>query len=77
MPKTIVKCSASDCEHEAVSKVAAPWRDGGHAELKTFGYTCAEHLKSVTDYARMRPQSGHLAPEESVGEIAPYPLGVR
>jgi len=35
MPKTVVPCSMPGCQVVAVSKVAAPWRHGPRAELRT------------------------------------------
>lgn len=75
MPKTIVKCSMRDCSEVAESKIASPWKDGSHAELKTYGYACPDHSDPIIAYAQKRPKPKHLAPSESVGGIDAYPLG--
>ena len=75
MPKTIVKCSLPGCTEAAESKVAAPWKDGSHAELKTYGFACSSHTEPVLANAKKRPQPRHLAPSESVGGLSTYPLG--
>ena len=74
MHKTIVKCSAPGCEGEASTKVAAPWKEGAHSELKTYGYSCPDHSASVADYAGKRFRSPHLSSGESVGPIGSFPL---
>ena len=74
MPKTVVHCSMPGCQVVAASKVAAPWRNGPHAELRTYGYACATHIDPVVAYAQQRHKSPHLSPDESVGEIGTFPL---
>ena len=59
--KTVVKCSFPDCDDYAVMKVAAPWKDGSHAELNTYGYACPAHAvpDGQDEFAnRIRPSSG-------------------
>jgi hypothetical protein len=75
MPKTIVKCSSPGCREDAESKIAAPWKDGSHAELKTYGFACSDHSETVIAYAQRRPKPRYLAPSESVGGIGTYDLG--
>jgi hypothetical protein len=74
MSRTIVRCSMPGCKEEALSKVAVPWHYGSIAELKTYGYACSTHIDSVVATARRRADASHLAPDESVGELAPVPL---
>jgi hypothetical protein len=75
MPKTIVKCSMPGCREDAESKLAAPWKDGRHAELKTYGFACSAHAEPILAYARQRPKPRHLAASETVGVITTYSLG--
>jgi hypothetical protein len=74
MPKTVVPCSMPGCQVVAVSKVAAPWRHGPRAELRTYGYASATHIDPAVAYAQQRHSSPHLAPDESVSEIGTFPL---
>lgn len=77
MPATIVKCSVPGCGEPAESKVAAPWKGGSFAELKTYGYACGHHFADVIEYAKTRPKPSRLPPDESVGEIGTYALAGR
>ena len=72
--KTVVKCSFPDCDYDAVTKVAAPWKDGSHAELNTYGYACPAHAAEVVAAAEGRAKAYRLAPGESVGKIGTFPL---
>lgn len=72
--KTVVKCSLPDCDDYAVMKVAAPWKDGSHAELNTYGYACPAHVGDVVAHAEGRAKAYRLAPGESVGKIGTVPL---
>jgi hypothetical protein len=72
--KTVVKCSLPGCDDDAATKVAAPWKDGSHSELNTYGYACPAHVEDVVADAEGRPKAYRLAPGESVGEIGTFPL---
>ena len=72
--KTIVKCSFPGCSDDAVTKVAAPWKEGSNAELNTYGYACPAHTEDVVAEAEGRVQAYRLAPGESVGKISTFPL---
>lgn len=74
MPFTVVRCSNPGCRAEAEAKIAAPWKDGAFAELKTYGYACSEHAAAIVAYANMRPKPGHYSAGESVGAISTYEL---
>jgi hypothetical protein len=74
MAVTIVRCSLLGCGEPATQKIAAPWKDGSHAELKTYGYACAEHAEPVLDYAEHRFKPTSFGPGESVGDIQSYRL---
>ena len=72
--KTVVKCSFAGCDDDAVTKVAAPWKDGSNAELNTYGYACPAHAEDVVADAEGRAKAYRLAPGESVGKISTFPL---
>jgi hypothetical protein len=74
MPVTVVRCSNAGCQATASSKIAAPWKYGDFSELKTYGYSCADHSKSVIEYARKRPKPSHFSQGEWVGEIGVFDL---
>lgn len=74
MPVTVVRCTNPGCHSAASSKIAAPWNYGAFSELKTFGYTCADHSEEVIKYAQQRPKPSHSTPDEWVGEIGVYDL---
>jgi hypothetical protein len=74
MPVTVVRCTNPGCHAAASSKIAAPWKYGVFSELKTFGYTCADHSEAVIKYAEKRPKPSHFSPDEWVGEIGLYDL---
>lgn len=77
MPVTVVRCSNPGCRAEAKAKIAAPWKDGAFAELKTYGYTCPEHAEAVVAYAQQRPKPTRFSPGETVGPISSYALSAR
>ncbi len=72
--KTIVKCSLPGCDDDAVTKIAALWKYGSHAELNTYGYACPAHAEEVVAEAEGRAKAYRLAPGESVGKIGTIPL---
>jgi hypothetical protein len=72
--KTIVKCSFPGCDDVAVTKVAALWKDGRNAELKTYGYACPAHAEDVVAAAEDRVTVYRFAPGEFVGKISTFPL---
>lgn len=74
MHKTTASCSAPGCERPATRKLAATWSYDRFQELKTYGYACDEHINDVTRMAEKRPRPRHLAPGESIGAVASYPI---
>ena len=74
--KTVVKCSFPGCCDDAVTKVAAPWKEGGNAELNTYGYACRAHAEDVVAEAEARVKTYRLAPGEYVGKIGTFPLAI-
>ena len=79
MPSKIVRCSVPGCEETAVYKIAAPWSDGVFTELKTFGFSCADHLGPVFRGAESRRKHYAAHGGETVGDIGiyKYELGKR
>ena len=75
MPETVVKCSLPGCEQVAATKIAAPWKDGRFAELKTYGYACSGHAASMIERAGKRARPTHFEPGETIGMISSYSLG--
>ena len=74
MPRTIVRCTKAGCRANAETKIAAPWKGGKFAELKTFGYACHDHTADVLTYAEARPKPWSMEADESVGAIATFEL---
>ena len=72
--KTIVRCSFPGCDEIAVTKVAAPWRGGSNAELKTYGYACPVHAEDVVTDAADHATEYRLAAGEFVGKFSTFPL---
>ena len=72
MPTTIVCCSEAGCSEPATYKIAAPWSDGSFAELKTYGYACADHVGSVFRTAEERRQAYHPSLGETLEDIGIY-----
>jgi hypothetical protein len=68
-----VYCSMSGCENAADVKIAAPWKEGRFAELKTYGYACHACAPEALELAKKRANKPlHLSEGETVGEIAEY-----
>jgi hypothetical protein len=76
MYKHTVVCSFPSCSEPAGYKVAARWRDGRFAELKTYGFACSQHLASVFQDAEGRRRDYPLGPGEISDEIAVYRFDV-
>lgn len=68
MPPYQVFCSTRDCKHLAVYKIAARWSDGVVSELKTYAFSCEEHLRDW--FARAR---GKKACRLTAGETLESP----
>jgi hypothetical protein len=68
----VVPCSHPDCRQPASYKIAARWSDGQSAELKTYGFSCSEHLGSVFREAEQRRSDYMPSPSESIEELAIY-----
>ena len=76
MRPTVVNCSMPGCSETATCKTAAPWSGGGFRELKTYGFACPDHTETLLEAARQRAASMRLAPDESLGAVAQFPLAV-
>jgi len=72
MAKLVVRCSHEHCREQAAYKVAARWSDGRVSELKTYGFSCSDHLEAVFRASERRRLDYTLAPGESIEEIAIY-----
>lgn len=72
MSRHAVRCSIEGCSEAASYKIAARWSDGSFAELKTYGFSCSDHLGPVFREAERRITAYHAAPNESVEELAIY-----
>lgn len=72
MSRHAVRCSFEGCAEPAAYKIAARWSDGSFAELKTYGFSCSDHLGAVFHQAERRIQGYPAAPNESVEELAIY-----
>lgn len=67
-----VLCYQPGCGQPALYKIAAEWSDGVTQELKTYGLTCAEHLRLWYQRALHSQKRCRLAPGEYLGEPAVY-----
>ena len=74
MPKTIVRCSYPGCKQVATAKIARPWVYNRFSELKTYGFSCPEHIDDVLETAKNRPAPQHLTEGEKLGEYRNYDL---
>jgi hypothetical protein len=72
MDKTIVRCDSPECGEPATHKIAATWRDGRFAELKTYGFACPAHVAEVCRQTEIRWLDYEPVPGEKVGGIAIY-----
>ncbi|MDR3633895.1 MAG: hypothetical protein P4L84_08830 [Isosphaeraceae bacterium] len=72
MPTTIVRCNLDGCRAPAAYKIAATWSDGSLSELKSYGFTCADHLGPVFREAEQRHLRYHPASGENVEELGIY-----
>jgi hypothetical protein len=67
-----VPCSRPGCPEPATYKIAARWSDGSFAELKTYGFSCSDHLGDVFHDAEVRRLDYNPCPGEVIEEIAIY-----
>ncbi len=72
MPMTVVRCSLPHCAEPAAYKIAAQWSDGSFSELKSYGFSCSDHLGPVFREAEDRREEYQTGPGESLEEIAIY-----
>ncbi|MHC5541693.1 hypothetical protein ACYOEI_26030 [Singulisphaera rosea] len=72
MPNTVVRCAYSGCQEPAAYKIAALWSGGSFSELKTYAFSCSDHLGPVFREAEQRQESYMPATGETVEEIAIY-----
>lgn len=72
MSRFVVPCSHADCREPAAYKVAARWSDGRAAELKTYGFSCSDHLELVFRASEQRRLDYTPSPGEVIEEIAIY-----
>jgi hypothetical protein len=68
----VVLCSHPDCRQSASYKIAARWSDGQFAELKTYGFSCSEHLGPVFRESEQRRSDYNPSPGETIEELAIY-----
>ncbi len=68
----VVGCSEPGCSEPAQYKIAAPWTDGRFWELKTYGFSCADHLRDVLRSAEARWLDYEPVAGESVHDIGIY-----
>ncbi len=69
--ETFVRCSEPGCGAPATHKIAAPWSDGRFTELKTYGFSCLEHIGDV-----LRNAETHWLKYEPVQDEAVYEIGI-
>lgn len=67
-----VGCSVEGCGEPATYKVAAPWRGGSFAELKTYGFACDDHVRPVLADAEARWLDYEPTKDEVVGYVHVY-----
>jgi hypothetical protein len=67
-------CSAPNCDHPAVYKVAAPWSNGSSRELKNYGLACESHRDWQLNLAKQNRQGLKVAEGEVVGPVGLYQL---
>ena len=72
MPITFVRCSLPDCSAPAAYKIAAQWSDGSFSELKSYGFSCSDHLGPVFREAEDRREEYAPVANETLEEIAIY-----
>ena len=68
----VVHCSHASCDERAAYKIASHWSSGTFSELRTFGFSCSEHLGEVFQDAEDRRLDYTPCPGEVVEEIAIY-----
>ena len=68
----VVRCSEKGCQESAAYKIAAPWTDGRYWELKTYGFSCADHVRDVLRSAEIRWLDYEPVKGEAVHEIGIY-----
>ena len=68
----VVRCSHPNCPEPATYKIAAPWSDGRFSELKTYGFSCFEHLHEVLADAEARWLDYEPVKGEAVHDIGIY-----
>lgn len=72
MSSTIVRCSLPGCHEHASYKIAAHWNDGTFTELKSYGFSCYDHLRPVFADAERRFHSYNATPGETLEELGIY-----
>lgn len=72
MSVTNIHCSLKGCSEPAVYKIAARWADGVFSELKSYGFSCADHLGAAFRGSEARRSDYATTPGESLGEIQIY-----
>jgi hypothetical protein len=74
MGRTRVICSFPGCHQNAALKIAARWREGRFAELKTFGFACPLHQELVSAIASQRQDVRRPTMAEREQRVETYPL---
>jgi hypothetical protein len=67
--KPEVVCAVPGCGESATYKIAAPWSDGRYTELKTYGFSCDDHVREILSDAEARWLDYEPVKGETVGEI--------
>ena len=60
------------CGEPAAFKVAAPWKDELYSGLKTYGFSCEDHLPAIFEDAEARWLDYDASPEETVEELGVF-----
>lgn len=74
MPPYLVGCYEPGCAAPAVYKIAARWSDGLTSELKTYGLTCAEHLRAWFQHSLQKQHACRKAHFETLDKPGIYAL---
>ena len=72
MSAKIVRCTTDGCAESATYKIAALWSDGAFSELKSYAYSCADHLGESFRAAENRRKDYTPSLGEKLEEIGIY-----
>ena len=74
MPPYPIYCYTKGCKNLATHKIAARWSDGVVSELKTYGLCCNDCLPAWFRRSRVKQQTSHLLPGETLEPSGIYQL---